>query len=147
MYTFVLYAHSWNRWLVLVAGGLALVAAYRGWIRGGTWGRAEDATVRAFRGFLDLQVLLGLTLYALSPIVRSALGDLGIAMGVRELRFFSIEHVTGMLIALAFLHAATARVRRATTDVAKFRSAAIWQTLAAISIAVSIPWWRPLFRS
>ncbi len=147
MYALLLSVHGYNRWLVLVAAALALFASYRGWLGGRAYGRAEALTSRAFRGLLDLQVLLGLVLYALSPIVRAGLADMGAAMAVRELRFFSVEHITGMLIALAFLHVGSARMRRATTDAAKLRQAAIWQTLATISILVSIPWWRPLLRS
>lgn len=146
-YALTLYAHSYNRWLVLIAAALALGAAHRGWWGGRAYGSVEAATGRAFRGLLDLQVLLGLVLYALSPIVRAGLDDLGAAMGVRELRFFAVEHITGMLIALAFAHAGAARVRRASTDGAKFRHAALWQTLAVISILISVPWWRPLLRS
>ena len=111
------------------------------------YGRSDALTALAFRGLLDLQVLLGLALYALSPIVRTGLADLGAAMAVRELRFFSVEHITGMLIALALAHIGSMRVRRASTDGAKLRQAAIWQTLTAVSILVSVPWWRPLLRS
>lgn len=146
MYTALLHVHSYNRWLVLLSGAVALVVAYRGWLGGGAYGRVESFSGRAFRGLLDLQVLLGLALYALSPIVRAGLGDLGAAMGEKELRFFSVEHITGMVIALAFVHAGAARVQHADTDAAKLRQQAIWQTLAAISILVSIPWWRPLVR-
>ena len=147
IYIAVLFAHSYNRWLVILAGVLALYTSYRGWLGARAWGRPEMLTTRAFRGLLDLQVLLGLVLYALSPIVRVALGDMGAAMGVRELRFFSVEHITGMVLALGLLHVASARVKRAATDAAKLRRAAIWQTLAALTILVSIPWWRPLVRS
>jgi hypothetical protein len=146
MYTLLLYLHSYNRWLVLLAAAVALWTSWRGWLGGGAWGRTEDIAARAFRGLLDLQVLLGLVLYGLSPIVRTALGDLNTAMSVKELRFFGVEHITGMLIALAFLHAGSARIRRAPTNAAQLRQAAIWQTLAAVSILVSIPWWRPLVR-
>ena len=139
--------HGYNRWLVLFAAALTLFVSYRGWLGGRAYGRADALAGRAFAGLLDLQVLLGLVLYALSPIVRTGLGDLGAAMAVRELRFFSVEHITGMLIALAFVHAGAARVRRASTDASKLRHAAIWQTLATISILVSVPWWRPLLRS
>jgi hypothetical protein len=146
MYTWVLYAHSWNRWLVLLAGTIALITSYRAWLATHAYGTTEDRARRAFRGLLDLQVLLGLVLYALSPIVRIGWGDIGAAMGTKELRFFSVEHITGMLIALAFLYAGSARVAKATSDAAKARQAAIWQTLAAVAIAVSVPWWRPLLR-
>ncbi len=131
---------------MLLAAAFALFAAYRGWLGGRAYGRVEAIASRTFVGLLDLQVLLGLVLYALSPIVRTGLTDLGAAMGVRELRFFSVEHITGMLLALTFAHVGARRVRVASTDGAKLCQAAIWQTLAVISILVSVPWWRPLVR-
>jgi hypothetical protein len=74
------------------------------------------------------------------------LADLGAAMAVKELRFFSVEHITGMIIAMTFAHVGAARVRKAPTDSAKLRQAALWHTLAALAILGSIPWWRPLLR-
>jgi len=145
-YTLLLHTHGYNRWLVLVAVAVALIASYRGWLESRAYGRTEALSARTFRTLLDLQVLLGLALYAVSPVVRAGLGDLGAAMSVKELRFFAVEHITGMVIALAFAHVGSARVRRARTDREKLRQQAIFQTLAAISILVSVPWWRPLLR-
>jgi hypothetical protein len=139
--------HGWNRWLVLAAAAVALGAAYAGWLRGGTFGRAVRTSARAFSGLLGLQVLLGLLLYASSPLVRTGLSDLGAAMAVKELRFFSLEHITGMLIAMTAAHIGVVRVRRASTDGAKLRQAAIWQTVAVAAVLASIPWWRPLLRT
>jgi hypothetical protein len=96
---------------------------------------------------LRLQVLLGLILYALSPLVRMGLGDLGAAMAIKELRFFAVEHITGMLIAVTLVHVGALRVRRAPDDRAKFREAVVWQSLTVASIMISIPWWRPLLRA
>ena len=132
---------------MLVAAAVALATSYVGWLRDGAYGRGAALSGRAFLGLVDLQVLLGLILYGLSPIVRMGLDDLGAAMAVKELRFFSVEHITGMVIAIALLHMGAARTRTAPTDAAKLRVAVIWQTLAVIAIAVSIPWWRPLLRA
>jgi hypothetical protein len=147
LYTLVLYAHSWNRWLVLVAAAIALGISYSGWLRGRNYGYGAQLSGRAFARLLDLQVLLGLILYALSPLVRMGLGDLGAAMAVKELRFFSVEHITGMLIAITLAQVGAARVRRASTDAAKLERAVIWQTLVVLAILASIPWWRPLLRT
>lgn len=146
MYTALLYAHSWNRWLVLGMALAALSTTYEGWLRGRTYSRPADLSGRAFARLLDLQVLLGLILYGLSPIAHTGLADLGAAMAVKELRFFSVEHITGMVIAIALTHVGAARVRRATTDPAKLKQATIWRTLAVLTILASIPWWRPLAR-
>ncbi len=139
--------HGWNRWLVLAAAAVALVAAYAGWLRGGTYGGAVRTSAEVFIGLLGLQVLLGLVLYALSPLVRTGLADLGAAMAVKELRFFSVEHITGMLIAMTAAQVGAVRVRRASTDGAKLRQAAIWRTVAVAAVLASIPWWRPLLRT
>jgi hypothetical protein len=147
MYTLVLYLHSWNRWLVLVAAFAALSTTYEGWIRGRTYGGPAHLAGQLFARLLDLQVLLGLLLYGLSPIVRMGLGDLGAAMAVKELRFFSVEHITGMILAIAFTHIGTARVRRAPSELSRLRQATLWRTLAVLTLLASIPWWRPLFRT
>jgi hypothetical protein len=54
---------------------------------------------------LDVQFLLGLGLYATSPLVRSAWMNLAEAMKAHEQRFFALEHLTSMLLAIALAHA------------------------------------------
>lgn len=132
---------------MLVAAAAALATSYVGWLRDGAYGRGAALSGRAFLGLVDLQVLVGLILYGLSPIVRMGLGDLGAAMAVKELRFFSVEHITGMMIAFIFIHVGSRRVRRSLDDRQKLRHAVIWQTLTALAILVSIPWWRPFLRA
>jgi hypothetical protein len=126
---------------------VALCSSYWGWLRLRPYDRRAHLASRAFFDVLSLQVLLGLVLYALSPLVRLGLGDFGAAMAVKELRFFAVEHITGMLIAVTLVHVGAMRVRRAPDDRAKFRQAVLWQTLTAASILISIPWWRPLLRA
>jgi hypothetical protein len=126
---------------------VAVCSSYYGWLGRRPYDRSAHLASRALFDVLSLQVLLGLILYALSPLVRIGLGDLGAAMSVKELRFFAVEHITGMLIAVTLVHVGAMRIRRASDDRAKFREAVIWQTLTVASILISIPWWRPLLRA
>ncbi|MGE3600571.1 MAG: hypothetical protein AB7N70_34025 [Dehalococcoidia bacterium] len=146
MYTALLYLHSYNRWLVLASAAAALVLSWRAFLARRGYGPAERTSSRVFMRLLDVQVLLGLGLYALSPIVRIALGDLGAAMAVKELRFFGVEHITGMVLALVLANVGAVRVRRAESDALRLRRAVFWQTATVLVIAVSIPWWRPWVR-
>src|SRR5512142_1042601 len=100
MYSVLLTVHSILRWLVIVAG---VVAAVRAW-------RASSSTVVAtassegliFTVFFDLQFLVGLLLYFVaSPLTTAALHHLGGAMSNELLRFWAIEHPFGMIVALA----------------------------------------------
>lgn len=142
MYAIVLIIHSWLRWAVLAAG---LVATVRG-------GSRDESAGKWFTILLDVQLLVGLLLYfALSPVTGAALDDFGGAMKVPQLRFFAVEHVLGMLIAMTLAHIGRARVRKAPVG-RKARTAAIFYGLALVAILASIPWpglpaGRPLFRS
>ena len=62
MYRFVLTLHSWNRWAVLLAFGLALGYAYRGWLGRQPYGPADRHLGAVLTGLLHLQLLLGFTL-------------------------------------------------------------------------------------
>jgi hypothetical protein len=141
MYGLVLIIHSWLRWAVLAAG-IAAVA------RGGT---RDSSTGRWFTILLDVQFLIGLLLYfVLSPFTKAALNDFGGAMGNSQLRFFAVEHVFGMLIAITLAHIGAAKIKKAPAE-RRGRMAMTFYGLALLAILASIPWpgmpaGRPLFR-
>ena len=152
MYPAVLLLHSWLRWLVLVAAVVVLVRAVAGWRRAGPWTPADTSAGKLFVIALDIQFLIGLLLYAgLSPIVRTALTDMGGAMRDGLLRYWGVEHAVGMIAALAIAHIGHARARRKSSSAARHRAVAISTGLALLVILISIPWpgmayGRPLLR-
>jgi len=147
LYSQLLVAHNIMRWIVLVAGLIATVLAARGWS-----GRTPvTPTLRrcgaVFVGAIDLQLLVGLVLYfAVSPITRAAFQNMPAAMKDHEMRFFTVEHTTYMLIAVIAAHVGSAMSRRGRTDRRKYRAATIGFGLSLLVIIVGIPWWRPLLR-
>jgi hypothetical protein len=150
MYPFVLNVHSWLRWVVIAT---CLWSIMRAAMSGGRpWTPADARASRLFMITLDVQMLLGLLLYlVLSPFTRQAMGDIGAAMKVSGLRFFLVEHLLGMLIAIALTHVGIAKIRRASGDANRHRTALIFFSLALVAILASIPWpvmpaGRPLFR-
>lgn len=151
MYPTVLALHSWLRWFVLLAGLIALVRAVSGWASGRAWTGADHRAGAVFVGLLDLQLVLGLLLYAwLSPITWTALTDMAAAMRNPMLRYWAVEHVFGMLLALAVVHVGRARLRRAP-DGRRHRIAALSIGVGLLVILASIPWpgmasARPLLR-
>ncbi|MGE3675496.1 MAG: hypothetical protein AB7K71_37855, partial [Polyangiaceae bacterium] len=76
MYAALLHLHSYNRWLVLGSAAVVLGVSWRAFLGDRAYGSAERVSSRVFMRLLDVQVLLGLGLYAVSPIVSVALGDL-----------------------------------------------------------------------
>jgi len=153
MYDIALHAHSWLRWLVLLLGLVAVARAFAGRSSGRPWSRSDDQIGAAFVGLLDLQLLIGLVMYfALSPITKEGMRDMGAAMANTGLRFWTVEHPFGMFLAIAVAHIGRVRIRKATDAVRRHRTALVFFTIALILIVISVPWpgraitGRPLFR-
>jgi hypothetical protein len=146
MYPFVLATHNIVRWLVLIAAVVAIVQAYVGWFGQKEWSKASNLSGVIYVSAVDLNVLLGLILYLfLSPITQAAFADFGAAMKDSNLSFFAVEHIFGMVVALALVHVGRSLSKKATGAVKKHRAAAIWFTLSFLVILVTIPWFRPVW--
>jgi hypothetical protein len=145
MYPLVLTVHNIMRWLVLIFGVLAIIKAFIGWSGKKEWGSLDNQLGLAFTVSLDIQVLLGFLLYVvLSPITTNAFSSFGEAMSDSATRFFLVEHLLMMIIALVLAHIGRSRAKKADTDVSKHKNAAIFFTIAVLLILVGIPWYRPL---
>jgi uncharacterized membrane protein YozB (DUF420 family) len=144
MYTVFLDTHGLLRWVVLLAAAWALLRAYSGWFSSRPWRGADRWAGLFFSGALDLQVALGIALAFVSPLVQDALFGFGAAMQEPHLRFFLVEHIPLVLVALVLVHVRARIVRSAEDDREKHRRVALLYTLATLAILVAIPWWRPL---
>lgn len=92
MYAAVLFLHSWLRWLVLAAALVVLIRSLRGWLGSRPWTATDTSAGRIFTIVLDVQLLLGLILYAgLSPITWAALSDMGAAMRDGLMRYWAVS--------------------------------------------------------
>jgi hypothetical protein len=141
VYGAFLFLHSWIRWLVLVAAVVAVGRGFAGWFGGRRWTAADDRAGLWFTIGLDLQLVLGLILYFfLSPFTTEAMGDFGLAMREAPLRFWAVEHLFLMLLAVVVVHVGRIRVRRASDAVVKHRRAAVFFTLALVLVVLGIPW-------
>ncbi len=147
VYTIVLSLHNLVRWIVIILAVLALFRAFSGLISKREWTDTDRKTGVFFSSALDAQLLLGLLLYFfLSPVTKLALANFGAAMVNPEVRFFSLEHILYMFVAIILVHIGSVISRRASPDAAKFRYAAIFYTAAVVIILIAIPWSRPLIR-
>jgi hypothetical protein len=152
MFTAVLVVHSYLRWLVLAFAAMAVLRGVAGWHGKGLFTPADDRAGRFFTVLLDVQLLLGLMLYfVLSPVTRAAMTNFGEVMGNSVLRFWAVEHIFGMLVAVALAHIGRAKTRRLNDSTSRHKAAAIYFGLALLIILATIPWpfmpaARPLFR-
>ncbi|MBC6698294.1 hypothetical protein [Hymenobacter sp. BT190] len=152
MYQIVLLLHSWSRWLVLIFGLIAIFRAFGGWQGRKPFAGADNGMGAAFVGSMHLQLLLGLILYfGLSPFGMKAFETAGGAvMKDPTGRFWAVEHLVGMLLAVVAAQVGRTLSKKATDPVLKHKKAFIWFTVALLLVLLMIPWgiWnpaRPLF--
>lgn len=146
MYTGLLHAHNGFRWLVLIALVFAVLLAVSGWGSTRKWGRADNLSGLILVMLMDIQFLVGIILYAfVSPITKAAFADFGAAMKNSELRFYAVEHILLMIIALALVHIGRAKSKKNVAPLKKYRVAAIFYGLALVLVLAAIPWDRALF--
>lgn len=146
MYDFLLILHNFWRWVVIILGAVAFGLALAGWLGNRPWGDQNRRFGTFFTIAVDIQLLLGLLLYFVSPLVGTALRDFGGAMSAQDIRFFALEHPFSMLLGLVFAHLGSALPRRVDDPKAKFKRAAIFFGLALLFILFATPWDRPLLR-
>src|SRR5690554_2994764 len=127
MYTGLLHTHNLFRWLVLIALILAVLFAFIGWMGKKEWSKKDKITGLVLTIFMDIQFLIGLILYAfVSPFTKAAFADFGAAMKNADLRFYAVEHILVMVIALVFVHVGKSKSKKAVESSRKLRAAAIW---------------------
>jgi hypothetical protein len=151
MYTSVLVLHSWLRWVALVAGMGVTLAAVRD--RGTSEGLARmDRWGLALVTALDLQMLVGLLLYlVLSPVMMAIRENLGEAMRNPVSRFWAVEHISTMVVAVVLVHVGRVLGRKGKTPEAKRMRMLVCFGIATLAMIAATPWpgmtnARPLFR-
>jgi heme A synthase len=142
MYTIVLLIHSWVRWIALVCGFGATMAALMG--RTGDAASKESAADRWGMFLilaLDLQMLLGLVLYlGLSPNMKEILANFGEAMKNPATRFWAVEHITAMFAAVIVAHVGRVLARKAKTPASKRSRLLVCFALSTILMLAGMPW-------
>lgn len=141
LYEVMRHIHSVGRWIVLL---LLLFAIFNSLIAGRRpFIKSDNRLGLLLTIFADVMLLIGIYLYFVGPFgyktfqKYSNVGDL---MRNSSDRFYAIEHMVGMLIAIVLIHIGKAQARKPMSDKAKHRRTMIFYLLALLIILVSIPW-------
>jgi len=145
--------HNLARWAVVITSIIAIGRAYRGWFGKREWAKMDDRAGLLFVTLFDTQVLIGLILYFFFSVASQVtLSNFGTAMKDPVDRFFGLEHLLLMVVALAIAHVGRIRTRKAVEALSKHKQAALFYSVSVLVILFAIPWeglpdiGRPLFR-
>lgn len=123
------HAHSGWRYIALLVLIMAVVKFALGWLQGSAW-RTLDRQIGLFTVIgVDIQVLLGIVLWALR--VMEIPGRMNAITAY-------IEHPVTMLIAIVIMHIGWARVRKTAGDTDKHRLAALTFIVTGLIVALGV---------
>lgn len=146
-YPLLLSVHGIIRWCVLFSACAALAVYAAGFSRRKPFAPAGRIASLIYICFLDTQVLTGIFLSFASPLAKAFWANPGAAMKIHDPRYFAVEHVVIMLLALTLAHVGSVRSRKASLSSREaYLSAFRWHAASLLVILTGIPWWRPLFR-
>lgn len=140
VYVIVLNLHSILRWVILLLALLIIVRAANGLSFKRGYTQADSKMNMWFTSAIDTQVLLGIILYFTSSLTTKALQDFGSAMGSPVQRFFAVEHVLGMVVAMIAAHIGRAMIKKGADARAKHRRTILWVAITIVIILIAIPW-------
>jgi hypothetical protein len=140
MYIGLSHFHSLLRWILLILLITSVIKAFMG--RSGNTPFTNGDKKRTLFTLISAhtQLVLGIVLYMISPLVQSATMNMGEAMKDTVLRYWAVEHILTMTIAIVFITIGHIKSKKAAADIAKFKALAVWHTIALILILISIPW-------
>jgi hypothetical protein len=140
MQQFLQSTHSYIRWLVLLAGILAMVLPVLS--NNSTISKKDKLPALFLMIMCDIQLLLGSLLYfKYSGYGISAFNNgVGAVMKNADLRKIAVEHVVLMLIALVLVHIGYSKVKKVMELDKLKRTSLIYFGIALVLILAGIPW-------
>lgn len=137
MYTGLLYLHSFLRWVILLLLVISILMSLAGMT-----GKKPFSTGQKKIGLFllisaHIELLVGLYQWIFGPWGVKRLGDIGTD---RVARFYGVEHITMMIIAIVLITIGRGVSKKNIADAAKQKRTFWFFLLALVIILASIPW-------
>ena len=134
MYSALKHSHSGLRYIVLILLIAAIVVAYRGWKRGNGFNEGDRKLAMFAMISVHIQFLIGIILYYLSPLVKFS----GNVMGEKITRFYTVEHIMMMVIAMILITVGHAKSKRIVDAAKKYKTIFVYYLIAFLFIINNI---------
>ena len=142
MYTAFYHFHSFWAYLVVLVVFLATINALIGTFAKRSYA-PKDFRISLFALIAThIQLLLGLVLFFISDKIRWFESDLDVSLIMKNdlLRLYNVEHPLLMIIAIALITIGYSKHKKKLASAPKFKTLAVFYTLAFIAILAMIPW-------
>src|ERR1700712_3139815 len=142
MYQILLYLHNLLRWAILFLAIAAIIRAYSGMVYRKTFGRSDKQIGLFLMISAHTTFLIGLYQWMVGPVgLQSILNSgMGLVMKDKVLRYWAVEHITAMLIAIVLITIGRSVSKKAVSDRTKYKKTFWYYLVAVIIILATAPW-------
>lgn len=134
MYNGLLFTHSYLRYILLILLVVVIITSLLGMVNKKTYNDGDNKLGLYLFIATHLQLLLGLILFFVSPVVQFS----GAAMREATTRYWLVEHNTAMLIAIVFITLARTTSKKMNDDRAKHKRMFVFNLIALVIIVATI---------
>ena len=121
-------SHNILRWAVLLFGLYAITKSARGLFLKQSYSSNHNLSATLFVASVHLQILIGLLLYVARGWANN-FSKMGEVMGDSTLRFWTVEHIFGMLFAALLVQVGRTKSKKVNQDVRKHRLSLVFLRL------------------
>lgn len=141
MQAFIVHFHSGWRWMLLLLLIIAILNNWKKWRSNGSWSASDGKWNMHAMSAAHLQLLTGLYLFFTSTKVQFH----EMTMKDSVLRFYAVEHLVMMLLAVALITIGYVKAKRQIPSAGSFKTGFWYYTIALLVILAGIPWpWRQM---
>lgn len=140
MYSFILPVHSFLPYVILSLLIISVLVFTVKLLGKKPFTKGDRILALLTLIFTHVQFLVGLVLYFISPITKAAFKNSGEIMSNPDYRFYAVEHILVMLLAITLITIGHSRSKKASLPTQKFRNLTLFFLLGLILILSRIPW-------
>lgn len=145
LYAGLLHLHNLLRWVILILIVIAIFKAFTGMNTSKPYDRSDRKTALFLMIAAHTTLLIGLYQWIMGPWGLRNIRALGMGEIMKNgvYRFWAIEHLTGMIIAIILITIGRRVVKQNISDRAKHKRSFWLFLIAFFIILLSVPWpWR-----
>lgn len=130
------HLHSANRWILLVLLLLVIITSFQKWKGNKEYTKQDDKLNLLTFIFTHVQLLIGLVLYFTSSWVQFNENTMSNSL----LRFFTVEHIFGMLVAITLITLGRIKGKKIIDSTRRHKLTFWYFFIALIIMLATIPW-------
>ncbi|HEX7869169.1 MAG TPA: hypothetical protein VF455_03565 [Chryseobacterium sp.] len=140
MYQTITFLHSTFRWLVLLSLLYSIFKACKGYFQQKEFTKTDNSVRHWTATIAHVQLVLGITLYSQSPIIKYFWKNFTEAKESFDLIFFGLIHIFLMLFSIILITIGSSISKRKSNDKEKFKTMLVYFSIALLIIFIAIPW-------